>query len=84
MKEKKVGKIEHYYNHLGVAIVKLGNSISAGDKLHFLGHTTDFEQKAESIELEKKKIEKAKKGDSIGIKIDNKVRKHDMVYKVEE
>ena len=84
MKEKKVGKIEHYYNHLGVAIIKLESGISAGDKIHFLGHTTDFEQKADSLELDKKKIEKAKKGDSVGIKIDNKVRDHDMVYKVEE
>lgn len=83
MKEKKIGKVSHYYNHLGVAIIELTAGIETGDRIHFVGHSTDFEQEADSIEHNEKPAEKAGKGHSVGVKVDSKVREHDEVYKVE-
>lgn len=67
-----------------MALKILKGEIKTGDKLHYKGHTTDFVEKIKSIQIEHNNVEKAKAGDSIGIKIENKVRKHDKVYKVTE
>lgn len=82
MKEKKLGKVSHYYGHIGVAIVELDGGIKKGDKLHFIGHTTDFEQEVSSIEHETKEVEEIPKGHSVGVKVDKAVREHDDVFKV--
>jgi translation elongation factor EF-1alpha len=56
--------------------------VSVGDTLHFLGHTTDFESKVHSMQIEHKSVTEAKKGDSVGIKVSEKVRDKDNVYKI--
>ena len=77
----KIGKVTHFYDHLSVAIVKLTAPITVGDELHFKGHTTDFKQKADSLQFDHKEIEAGKKGQEVGIKVKDKVREGDAVEK---
>ncbi|MEW6108176.1 MAG: translation elongation factor-like protein [Nitrospirota bacterium] len=84
MKEQRIGIVSHYYNHLGVAAVIMEGELSVGDTIHIKGHTTDFIQKVESIQIEHKNINQAKKGDDVGIKVKEHARDHDVVYKVME
>ncbi len=83
MKEKKVGEISTYFTHVGVAAIKLSGGLKVGDKIHIKGHTTDFEQKVDSMQIEREKVSKAKKGDHIGIKVKEKVRPNDKVFLAE-
>ena len=79
---KEVGKIVHYYTDLKVGIVKLSSTLKVGDKIRIKGATSDFEQKVASMQIEHDKVEEAKKGKSIGLKVKKHVREHDVVYKV--
>ena len=78
--EKLVGKITHYYNAIGVGIIELKGVLKAGDMIHVKGKTTDFEQAVDSIQIEHEKVENAKKGDVVGIKVKEKVKEGDEVY----
>ena len=82
-KEKLIGKITHYFGKIGVGIIEItkGN-LQSKDRIHIKGATTDFEQDVKSIQIEHEQIDKAKKGDIIGLKIKDKVREGDEVYKV--
>ena len=80
-KEKLVGKVTHYYDKLGVAIVELTGGISVGDVLHYKGATTDFEDEVASIQVEHEAVKTAKKGDIVGIRVAEKVRGGEEVYK---
>lgn len=80
MKEKEIGKVSSYFKHVDVAAIKLSGQLKVGDKIHLKGHTTDFEQEVDSMQIEKKKVAKAKKGDHIGIKVPEKVRPKDKVF----
>ena len=84
MKEERVGIVSHYYDKIGVAAVVLEGELAVGDTIHIKGHSTDFTQKMESIQIENKNVERAKEGDNIGIKINEHAREHDLVYKVVE
>lgn len=83
-KEKEIGKIFSYFSHIGVAAINLTAALKKGDTIRIKGHTTDFTQKVESMQTDNKNIEKAKKGDEIGIKVNDKVRPHDSVFLVAE
>ena len=83
-KEKEVGKVTHYFTNIGVAVVELSDTLKIGDRIHILGHTTDFEQTVESMQIDKKPVETAKKGQSIGLKVAERAREGDTVYKIEE
>lgn len=83
MPEVEIGAIEHYFDKVGVGAFTIKNGeLSVGDTIHVKGHTTDFTTIVESIQIEHAKVTKAAKGDSIGIKLGEKVREHDRVYKV--
>jgi translation elongation factor EF-1alpha len=82
MGEKEIGKVSTYFSHVGVAAIKLSGKLKIGDKIHIAGNTTDFEQEVESMQIENKKVSQAKKGDHIGIKIEEKVRSNDKVFLV--
>ena len=82
-KEKKLGKVTHYFTNIGVAVVKLSGILKVGDKIHIKGATSDFEQKVDSMQIEHEKLEEAKKGQAIGLKVKDHAREHDVVYKVE-
>ena len=80
--EEKIGKVTHYYNKLGVAAVELDHgSLRRGDHIHIVGHTTDAEQVVDSIELEHHQILEASEGQNVGIRVDDRVRENDDVYK---
>ena len=80
---KPIGEVTHYYGGLGVAIVKFNKSVKAGERVHFKGATTDFEEAVQSIQYDHAEIEKAKKNQEVGIKVGSKVREGDKVYAVE-
>jgi len=82
MTEKEVGEIFSYYSQIGVAAVKLTGTLKKGDKIRIKGHTTNFEQTADSMQIEHKKVESAKKGDDLGIKVVDRVRPGDKIYKL--
>jgi translation elongation factor EF-1alpha len=80
--ELKVGTITHVYTKIGVAIVDLSEPLQLGDTIHISGHTTDFTQKVESMQVEHQNVERAEKGQSIGLKVKEEVRDKDLVHKV--
>lgn len=77
-----IGKVTHYFSKIGVAVIELSDSLKVGDTIRFVGGETDFTQQVESMQIEHEKIEKAKSGDSIGIKVEQKVRDGYRVYKL--
>lgn len=80
--EKLVGKISHYYTNIGVGIIELEDDLAVGDLVHVKGVSTDFEQKVDSMQIEHAQVEKAGSGQGIGIKVKEKVREGDLVYKI--
>jgi putative protease len=84
MAEKPVGKVTHYYTHLSVAVVELEDELKIGDVIHIKGHTSDFTQTVDSMQIEHQPIEVAKPGQAIGLKVKEHARENDIVYKVEE
>ena len=80
MEEKLIGKITHYFDKISVAIVELSGVLKVGDRVHIKGNSTDFEQDISSIQIEHEDMKKAKKGDAIGVKVDEKAREGDEVY----
>ncbi|MFQ5952682.1 MAG: translation elongation factor-like protein [Candidatus Omnitrophota bacterium] len=84
MPEQEIGKITHWYGHLSVGLVELTDTLKVGETIHIKGHTSDFTQEVESIQIEHENVPEAKAGDVIGIKVTDKVHPHDTVYKVTE
>lgn len=83
--EKEIGFVEHYFNHLSVAAIKITNgTLKVGDTIRVKGHTTDFTEKIMSMEVNNKEVPEANSGDDIGVKMVGKCRDHDKVYLVEE
>lgn len=82
VEEKEVGKVTHFYTNLGVAIIELSEPLITGDKIHIKGATSDFEQTVNSIQIEHETVEKAQAGQIIGLKVIEKVRDNDVVFKV--
>lgn len=80
--EKLVGKISHYFSKIGVAVIELSDTLKVGDTIRIIGGVTDFTQNIESIEIEHEKVNEAKAGDSIGLKVAQKVREGYKVYKL--
>jgi putative protease len=83
MGEEKIGFVSNYFSKISVAAVEITDgTVSVGDRLHFLGHTTDFESTVHSMQIEHKSVTEAKKGDGVGIKVSERVREGDKVYKI--
>lgn len=82
MADKKIGKITHYYDHLGVGIVKLAGPLANGDTIKVVGHGKEFTQAVSSMQFEHQALPSAKKGQEIGVKLDQKVKDGDVVFKV--
>jgi len=78
----KVGRIEHFYSKAGVAVVEVSGPLKKGDKILIRGGTTNFTQVVESMEVEHEQLNEAKAGQRIGLKVADRVRENDMVYKV--
>jgi putative protease len=77
----QVGHISHFFPKISVAIVELEAPMAVGDRILIKGPTTDFEQVVDSMQIEHKNIQKAQKGQSVGLKTAQHVKEKDMVYK---
>jgi putative protease len=83
MEEEKVGKVQKFFAKPSVAAIEVtAGVLRIGDRLRFKGHTTDFEDVITSMQIEKAAIEEAKPGDLVGIKVKERVRENDTVYKI--
>ncbi len=83
MEEKKIGEVIKYFGKIGVAAIRLSEgSLKVGESIHIVGHTTDMTQAVDSMQIENKSVQEAGPGADIGIKIKDRVREHDAVYKV--
>jgi len=78
----EVGRVTHFYPKISVAIVELKASLNIGDKILIKGATTNFEQTVESMQIEHKNIERAEANQIIGLKVKERVRENDKVYKI--
>lgn len=79
----RIGVVTHYFNHLSVAVVKLeAGTLRVGDNIHFRGHTTDFGQRIDSLQVDHQSVEGVGPNDDFGLKVRDHVREHDVVYKV--
>jgi translation elongation factor EF-1alpha len=78
----KIGQVTHYYDKIGVAIIELDATLGVGDQIKFVRGGEDlFEQKVESLQVEHENIESAKKGDIIGLQVDQEVKEGAEVFK---
>lgn len=82
MPEEEVGQVTHYFNKISVAAIELTGELSVGDTIHIKGHTSDWTQTVDSMQIEHESVEKAGPGDQIGIKVDEHAHENDVVYKV--
>jgi len=77
-----IGKVAHYFSKIGVAVIELSDTLKVGDNIRIVGGATDFTQAIESMEIEHEKVKEANAGDSVGLKVNQKVREGYRVYKI--
>jgi translation initiation factor IF-2 len=83
--EVKIGHVSHYFGKIQVAAIDLTDgSLSVGETIHIKGHTSDFTQKIVSMQIEKANVDRAEKGQSIGIRVSEHARVGDEVFKITE
>ena len=83
--EEEIGKITHYFSKINVAVLELTHGeIKISDTIHIKGHTTDFYQNVQSMQVEHSPVNKAEKGMQVGLKLENAARNNDLVFKVIE
>ena len=82
MPEEVVGKVSDFFAHPVVAGIDMTGTIKLGDKVHITGHTTDIEMVVDSMQINNANVSEAKSGDSVGIKVPDRVRRGDTIYKV--
>ena len=80
--EEEIGRVTDYFAKIGVAGIDLTGRLRVGDTIHIRGHTTDLEQVVESMQIEREQVEEAGEGDKIGIKVSDRCRHGDHVYRV--
>jgi len=79
---KLIGKVTHYFSKIWVAVIELSDVLKVGDTIRIVGGETDFNQVIESMEIEHQKVKEAKAGDSVGLKVSQKIREGYKVYKI--
>lgn len=79
-KGKQIGKITHYFNKIGVGVVELEVKLKVGDSIVIATSNGDFEQAVDSMQVEHDQVTKAKKGDAVGLKVDQAVKEGNTVY----
>ena len=77
----EIGRITHFFTKISVAVIELIAPLAVGDTIMIKGPTTDFEQVVESMQIEHNNVQRAEAGQSIGLKVAQRVRENDMVYK---
>ena len=83
MPEKEVGRVTHFFTRISVAAIKLTDTLKVGDTIHIVGSAADFRQEVESMEIEHQSVQKAEAGQEIGLKVIERVRENDQVYRLE-
>jgi hypothetical protein len=83
MAEKEIGRISNYFSKIGVAVIDLTAPIELGDEIHIVGGDRDFSQTVDSMQVEHQPIEKGEAGQEIALKLVEKARPRDIVYKIE-
>jgi len=84
MEEKRIGTVMDFFAKIGVVAITLEDALKVGDTIHIKGHTTDLTEKVMSMQIERNPVQEAKAGEDVGIKISDRARKKDIVYKVTE
>jgi putative protease len=79
---EEIGKVTHFFTKISVAIVELSGTLKVGDQILIKGPTTSIEQKVDSMQIEHENVQKATRGQSIGLKVNDHVRENDVVYRV--
>ncbi len=82
MPEEEIGQVSDFFAHPVVAGIELTGTLKVGDRIHIKGHTTDLELTVNSMQINNVNVDEAKRGDSVGIKVTERVRRGDHVYKV--
>jgi translation elongation factor EF-Tu-like GTPase len=82
MAEELIGEVSHWFGNIGVAGIELTGKLAVGDRIHILGHTTDFEQVVTSMQIMHQNVNEAGPGDDVGVKLQARARAGDSVYKV--
>ncbi len=85
MPEQKVGEVMKFFSKVGVAAIKVTEgALQVGDRIKIKGHSTDFEDQIQSMQIDNQAVSKADAGQMIGIKVKDRVREKDVVYKIVE
>lgn len=79
--EELIGKVTHYFPHVPAAVLRLEAELKVGDTIHIAGHTTDFVQVVESMQIEHEPVESAGPGDDVALQVIDRVREDDQVFK---
>ncbi len=82
MEKKLVGKVSHYFTRIGVAVVDLSGELRVGDRISIEGPTTNLQQVVESMQIEHQNVQSAGAGQSVGLKVAQRVREKDLVYRL--
>ena len=82
MAERLVGTVSHYYGKVGVVGIELSDELAVGDTIRIVGHTSDFTQTVDSMQIEHQDVATGKPGDPVGIKVSDRARVNDQVYVV--
>lgn len=82
MKGKEIGKVFHYFGHIGVAAIELSDSLKLGDTIRFIGGEHDFTEVVDSIQIERENVTSARAGEKVGLKVSEAINKGAKVYKV--
>ncbi len=80
--ERQIGKVTHYFNRIGVAVLDLEDGLKVGDTIHIVGRQTDFTQQVKSMEIEHQKMQDVQAGDDVALKVYEPLREGDKIYKV--
>ncbi len=83
MEEKQIGAVDHFFSNISVAMIKLTEPLKVGDKIRVKGKSAELVQSITSMQIDRVPAQEAKAGDLISLKVDQKVRQGDAVYKVE-
>ncbi len=84
MVEEEIGRVSDFFAHPVVAGIDLTGKLKTGDRIHITGHTTDLEMVVDSIQIDNAGVPEAKSGDSVGIKVPDRVRPGDKVFRITE
>jgi putative protease len=82
VEKKLIGKVAHYFTKIGVGVIELSDELEVGDRISIEGMTTNLQQTVDSMQIEHENVKSAGSGQSIGIKVEQRVREGDLVYKL--